>query len=159
MPAFPIDSSPEDYYAESGGLLFTELMNKNRIMRVYVDELDRLGLLRGHKIGIVDSDLPADKPAVDGGLIPALRQLGYTVTHRSTVSGDPSTAASQMPVEVQQMQAAGVKRRTEGEVVHRRQLFVDARDEIVFNCGDRQGAGGDVGPDELFVLGRIRRRK
>jgi len=103
-----IDGSPEDYYTKSGGLLFTEIMNKHRILRVLAGELDRMDALRGHKIGIVDSDLPADKPAVDGGLIPALQRLGYSVAHRETVSGDPSLAASQMPLVAQQMRAKGV---------------------------------------------------
>ena len=102
------DSSPEGFYRESGGRLFSELTNKHRILRNLVGELDRMGSLRGHKIGIVDADLPADKPAVDGGLVPALAQLGYTVTLRQTMAADTSTAASQVPVIVQKMRAAGV---------------------------------------------------
>jgi len=103
-----IDSSPEEFYTESGGRLFTELMNKHRIMRAFVGELDRVGALRGRKLGIVDADLPADKTAVDGGLMPALAQFGYKVTLRQTLSGDMASQASQMPVAVQRMRTAGV---------------------------------------------------
>ena len=49
-----------------------------------------------------------------------------------------------------------MKRRTEGEVVDRGELLVDARDEVVLDRRDRQGAGRGVGTDELFVVRRAR---
>ena len=51
------------------------------------------------------------------------------------------------------LQPAGVQRGTEGEVVHRGEVLVNAGDEVVLDGSDRQRAGGRVGPRELFVSG------
>ena len=52
---------------------------------------------------------------------------------------------------------AGVERRTEREVVDRRELLVDAVDEVVLDRRDRQRPRGRIGSDELLVLGRTLR--
>jgi hypothetical protein len=52
---------------------------------------------------------------------------------------------------LQRLQAAGVERGPEDDVVDRRQLLVHAGDEIRFNGRDRQGPGGDVG-GQIIVL-------
>ena len=57
------------------------------------------------------------------------------------------------PHPLDRLDAAGVQRRAEREVVDRREVFVDAGDEIVFDGRDRQRTGGGVRPDDLFGLG------
>ena len=46
--------------------------------------------------------------ASETALLPALRELGYEVAHRSTLSSDTATSQAQIPLEVQRMQSAGV---------------------------------------------------
>src|SRR4029077_1548878 len=46
---------------------------------------------------------------------------------------------------LQRLEPARVERGPEDDVVDRRQLLVDAGDEIRFDGRDRQGPGGDVG--------------
>jgi ABC-type branched-subunit amino acid transport system substrate-binding protein len=101
-------SDPDEWYQRSNNLYVTAYPSKSRTLRDLVYELDARGALKGKKIGIVDSDYPFDKSASESALIPTLRKLGYTVAHRSTLSSDTATAQSQVPLEVQRMQAAGV---------------------------------------------------
>jgi hypothetical protein len=101
---------PDEHFRLTEGRIATEGMAANRVMFNWVNELDRLGLLKGKKIGIVGSEnsTNGDKQAVEQGLLPALKRFGYTVTYRVRLSADLPTAASQIPVEVSQMRAAGV---------------------------------------------------
>ena len=71
-------------------------------------EADRLGKLKGKKIGIVESERPGDKETDDVGLIASLQKLGHTVASRYVFSEDLNTAATQAPLAVHQLQAAGV---------------------------------------------------
>lgn len=101
--------TPTEYLRRSQGRLVTMYPHSDRIMLNWVAELDRLGRLKGRKIGIIAQETtnPGDT-VIGGGLIPALKLMGYTPTHVSRFSGDQSAAASQIPVEVQQMQRKGV---------------------------------------------------
>ena len=62
-----------------------------------------------------------------------------------------------MPIRWIASHAAGVQRRAEREVVDRRELLVDAGDEIVLDGGDRQRARRGVGPEDLFGFARTMR--
>ena len=101
--------TPSEYMRRSNGLLVTMYPEGDRVMLNWVAELERLGKLKGKKIGIVsqESSNPNDT-AVGGSLIPALKRFGYTPTHVTRLSADQSSAASQMPIEVQQMNRKGV---------------------------------------------------
>lgn len=99
---------PDTEFQQSRGLYFTIAGSADRFLRNMVGELDRRGLLRGKKIGVLDDAGASTAPAVNNGLIPALKKYGYTVTVRQTLSSDTSTAASQIPVAVNQMRNAGV---------------------------------------------------
>ena len=101
--------TPSEYMRRSNGLLVTMYPEGDRVMLNWVAELDRLGKLKGRKIGIVSQESTNPNDTVIGGsLIPALKRFGYTPTHVTRLSADQSTAASQMPIEVQQMSRKGV---------------------------------------------------
>jgi hypothetical protein len=70
--------------------------------------LDARGLLKGKKIGIIDRDFPGTVQTVTDGMVATLKEYGYEVTYRVDLSMDDGTAASQVPVAAQQMQAHGV---------------------------------------------------
>lgn len=101
-------SDPAEWYERTDHLYITAYPSKDRALRNLVHEMHSRGALDGRTIGIVDSDYPFDKSASENTLIPTLRSLGYEVAHRSTLSSDTATSQSQIPIEVQQMQAAGV---------------------------------------------------
>lgn len=105
-----IDFAASDIIARSGGRIITTQQSGNRMMFDWIGELDRMGVLKGKKIGILGDEDTAngDRQAVETGVLPALRQLGYTVTYRSRLSANLNTGAGQIPVEVQQMRSAGV---------------------------------------------------
>ena len=101
---------PDEHFQKTEGRMVSDGMAANRIMFNWVHELDRMRLIQGKTIGIVaDEDTSnGDKQAVDQGLLPALRQYGYKAAYRTRLSDDLHTAASQIPLEVQRMRAAGV---------------------------------------------------
>lgn len=105
-----IDFAASDIIASAGGRIVTNQQSGNRMMFDWIGELDRMGSLRGKKLGIVGDEDTAngDKQAVEQGVLPALEQLGYPVTYRSRLSANLNTGASQIPVEVSQMRSAGV---------------------------------------------------
>ena len=96
-----------DAYERSAGRYFSTSMGKERTLLNFVARMEADGQLAGRKIGILDRD-GIDKLPVSSALIPALGQLGYTVTHRATIADDFSVAQSQIPLEVQEMQRKGV---------------------------------------------------
>ena len=101
--------TPSEYMRRSGGLLVTMYPEGDRVMLNWVAELDRLAKLKGKKIGIVSQETTNPNDTVVGGsLVPALKRFGYTPTHITRLSADQSAAASQMPIEVQQMSRKGV---------------------------------------------------
>lgn len=101
--------TPTEYMRRSEGRLITMFPHSDRLMLNWIAELDKMGMLKGKQIGITSQETtnPGDT-VVGGGLIPALKEFGYKPTHVSRFSGDQSAAASQVPVEVQQMQTKGV---------------------------------------------------
>ena len=99
--------TPTEYFDRSKGLLFTGFPHGNRQMANWVAELDRLGVLKDKKIGILSRE-GSDDLVVRNGLLPALTSFGYKLTYQAKMSEDLSTAAGQIPVEVRQMQTRGV---------------------------------------------------
>jgi hypothetical protein len=83
--------------------------HSDRLMANWVAELDRQGVLKGKRIGIVSQEHtnPGDT-VIGGGLIPALKRFGYEVTHHASFSADQGAAASQVPVQVQQLRSKNV---------------------------------------------------
>lgn len=101
--------TPTEYLKRSGGRLFTMYPHSDRLMANWVAELHQLGHLRGKKIGIISQEqVNPGNTVIGGGLVPALERFGYEPTHISQFSADQSAAASQVPVEVQQMRSKGV---------------------------------------------------
>ena len=109
VPYVFFDGEPDEWYARSKGLMFSIPGSKSRVARNWVHELHRTGALQGKKIGVVSVDFETDELAVERSLLPTLAELGYEVTHRSHLARDLQTAASQTPVEVQQMRVKGVE--------------------------------------------------
>ena len=101
--------TPTEYVRRSKGLLFSLYPHSDRLMANWVAELDRQGVLKGKTIGIISQEQtnPGDS-VIGGGLVPALKRFGYKAAHHASFSADQSTAASQVPVEVQQMRSKRV---------------------------------------------------
>jgi hypothetical protein len=102
------ETTPNEYIDKSQGRLVIFTQAGNRLMANLAHGLHTAGLLQGKKIGVVDDVGRGAHHATDDGLLPTLERLGYRVTHVSRLAGDMSTAASQTPVEVQQMRSKGV---------------------------------------------------
>lgn len=96
-----------EHFTRSGGRFFSTGMSKERTLLNFVARMEADGQLAGRKIGILDRD-GVDRIPVSNALIPALKRLGYTVTHRATIADDFAIAQSQIPLEVQEMQRKGV---------------------------------------------------
>ena len=99
--------TPKGYYTKSNGLLLSVLQSGPRLMRNFAWELGRLGRLKGHKIGLLYGGTTDDGETMDE-FSTAIRDLGGEVAYRAELSMDQSTAASQVPLAVQQMRSAGV---------------------------------------------------
>lgn len=98
----------QDTITRSDGLLFTLFPSSDRTLADLAWELAGTGVPKTAKIGIVADDRSdPGLRTVDGVLAPTLQSLGYQVVYRTRLSEDVGVAASQMPLEVQQMQAKG----------------------------------------------------
>jgi ABC-type branched-subunit amino acid transport system substrate-binding protein len=92
---------PQEYYARSKGLLFTSFMGSDRTVANLAHEVDKLGTLKGKKVGIL-FDLRSGPESIARKLEKELKDRAYNVSHVSIFSADFGTAAGQVPVEVQQ---------------------------------------------------------
>lgn len=104
-----IPGNSDASFNQSGGRLFSLFPAAGRMMREWVAQLDRAGVLKGKKIGIASGGDFDPGYASAGELVAALKAAGHTVTRVSEFSGDISQASSQMPVEVSQQAAAGTQ--------------------------------------------------
>ena len=100
-------AAPE-IYQQAGGYLFTTYASGLRALANLAYLLDARGVLKGKHLGIVDRDFPGTLNTVTVGLIETLKSYGYDIAYRADLSSDDGTAASQVPVAAQQMQAHGV---------------------------------------------------
>lgn len=108
-PFLTYEGEPDEWYERSKGLFWGTGISKSRMMRIFAKELDRMGILKEHKIGILGTEFPTDRMAIEGHLLPALDAMGYKYTY-FRASQDIATVQAQMPVAVQTMQQAGVDR-------------------------------------------------
>jgi hypothetical protein len=106
IPFLTADSSVDSFYQRAGGNLVTTTMSKTRILRNQALRMHSQGLLKDRTIGVIDDEVTPE--AVDRGLFPELKRLGYKVTHHTRLSADTSTGQSQIPVEISAMRRAGV---------------------------------------------------
>lgn len=101
--------TPSEYIRRSNGLFFAMYPTSDRLMANWVAELERLGSLKGKRIGILSTEATNPGDTVIGGdLVGALRRFGYQPAHISRLSADPGTASGQIPIEVQQMRSKNV---------------------------------------------------
>ena len=94
--------------ASSARRILTVDIGKDRALRNHVLMLNERNMLKGKTVGVLTSSDRNDAAQVEATLLPLLRQLGIKIGHYSNVSSDQSTALAQLPIEVRQMQAAGV---------------------------------------------------
>ena len=79
-----------------------------RMMANFARRMAAAGQVKGKKIGILD-DLGGDPTkSVAAALVAQVEALGGDVVHQSILSGDLASGSSRIPVEVNQMRAAGV---------------------------------------------------
>jgi ABC-type branched-subunit amino acid transport system substrate-binding protein len=116
-------------------------------------EADRLGKLKGKKIGIIESERPGDKETDDAGLVASLQKLGHTVASRYVFSEDLNTAATQAPLAVHQLQAAGVNAVFLNTNVLTSTQFVNAAEAQVYSpqwlTSEWYGLSTDFGAQEM----------
>ena len=98
----------DEIVSRSRGLLFSAIIGKTRAGRAQVAELDRIGVLKNKKIGILTSTDRNDDSAARHGIQASLEARGYKVTYTANLSSELQTGTAQIPVEVQQMQSRGI---------------------------------------------------
>jgi ABC-type branched-subunit amino acid transport system substrate-binding protein len=98
----------DDILQRSRGLLFSAVIGKTRAGRTQVAELDRIGQLKGKKLGVLTSADRNDDSAAKHGIEATLEARGYKVEYEADLSSELQTGTAQIPVQVQQMQAHGV---------------------------------------------------
>jgi ABC-type branched-subunit amino acid transport system substrate-binding protein len=98
---------PQEFYPRSKGLLLSSFQGSDRTVMNLAQELDNIGALKNKRVGIM-FDLRSGPASIADKLESELKHRGHTVAHKSVYSADYQTAASQVPVEVQQMQANNV---------------------------------------------------
>ncbi len=94
---------PVGFFERSNGLLFTLFESGVRGLQNLADTLVARGALKGKRIGILDDKQPGNAETVTAGFVNTLKELGYQVEYRADLDADGNTAASQMPVVVNQM--------------------------------------------------------
>lgn len=92
---------PQEYYTRSKGLLFTTFMGSDRTVANLANEVDRLGSLKGKRVGLL-FDERSGPASIVRRLESELKNRGYAISHVSVFNADFGTAAGQVPVEVQQ---------------------------------------------------------
>ncbi|MCW2622603.1 MAG: hypothetical protein JWL64_2205 [Frankiales bacterium] len=107
IPALANVGHLTEAYSKGHNLLATPSASLQRGAANWGDLAARSGLLRGRKSGTVSTAIPQEA-VPEQSLVNALAAGGAPVTYRARLSGDTSTAQSQIPVEVQKMTQAGV---------------------------------------------------
>ena len=105
---------PQEFFDKSNGLLFTTFMGSDRAVKNLVEEVDRgggfaapEGPLEDLAVGIL-FDLRSGPQSIAQLAKAEVEARGYRVGRVSVFSADYATAASQVPVEVNEHRAAGV---------------------------------------------------
>lgn len=97
----------DETIAGSEGRMFTMHQRAGRAVANAVAQLTLDGVLGGRKIGIVGADAVDPSAQLADRTQELLRRAGHRVVATTRLSSDLSVAASQMPIEVRRMQAAG----------------------------------------------------
>lgn len=98
----------DETLAASRGLLFTLHARAGRAVTDLATHLHLQDVLDDHTVGVVTSDAVDPSGALASQTQQVMERLGRPAPAVSRLSADLSVAASQMPVEVRRMQAAGV---------------------------------------------------
>jgi hypothetical protein len=106
-------SPPEQYFQQAEGRLFTigsgVSMDADRQVRGWVDVMNRLGVLKGKRIGVIAQSTPVTAEGITNDLKPELAKLGYHVAAEATVPLPVgATECSQTSTAAQVMKQAGV---------------------------------------------------
>jgi ABC-type branched-subunit amino acid transport system substrate-binding protein len=107
IPAINNTASIDETYQKSKNLLVTPFASFERGARNWGDVVVRGGLLKGRTSATVYGDVPLESRP-EAALVAAMKADGHTVTYHAKLTGDPASAQSQMPIEVQKMRQAGV---------------------------------------------------
>ena len=107
IPSISNTSQIDEVYRKSHNLMVSAFASFDRGAATWADLAARSGLVDGHKTGTVFMDIPTEK-VPETAFFNAFKAAGHTVTYRAKLASDPATAQSQLPVEIQKMQAAGV---------------------------------------------------
>lgn len=108
VPFLQGSGHPDEVYAQSNGLYSSTFDSQTRNYRNLVGTLERLGVLRGKKIGVLGTEWIGLRRETEEGVVQTLRSLGYD-PFVYWLSGDPASSQSQIPIAVQQMKANGVQ--------------------------------------------------
>lgn len=108
-PVLASNAFPDSVYASGGGLVNSLQMRGGRLMRNWVFELDRIGYLRGRRVGIVTSEGGDPNSETARQLRGFLEGAGHSVVYMARLAEDLHTGSSQIPVELSQMRAAGAE--------------------------------------------------
>lgn len=108
VPFLQGSGHPDEVYAQSNGLYSSTFDSQTRNYRNLVGTLERLGVLRGKKIGVLGTEWIGLRRETEEGVVQTLKSLGYD-PFVYWLSGDPASSASQIPIAVQQMKANGVQ--------------------------------------------------
>lgn len=109
IPLYTGDGPSGEQYRRSNRLLFGHFyMGKSRALINTTLELNGRSFFDGRTLGVLAADFPGDREAVTEDFLPLLEEIGHKPAHVSMLSSDAGTAQSQIPVEVQEMQQAGV---------------------------------------------------
>jgi len=108
VPFLQGSGHPDEVYAQSDGLYSSTFDSQTRNFRNLVGTLERLGVLRGKKIGVLGTEWIGLRRETEEGVVQTLKDLGYD-PFVYWLSGDPASSQSQIPIAVQQMKANGVQ--------------------------------------------------
>lgn len=108
VPFLQGSGHPDEVYAQSNGLYSSTFDSQTRNYRNLVGTLERLGVLKGKKIGVLGTEWIGLRRETEEGVVATLKSLGYD-PFVYWLSGDPASSASQIPIAVQQMKANGVQ--------------------------------------------------
>ena len=104
----PSLSALDSTFEQSGGLLFTNQSRASRAVANLAERLHARRVLDGKTVGVLTSETTDPGGRLAQGLAARVERLGHPAPVISRLDADLSVAASQMPVEVRRMQAAGV---------------------------------------------------
>lgn len=101
-------ATSDEIFATAGGRFITMYPRASRMMATQVAALDQVGKLKGRTIGILNqvSNDPGAKTST--ALQQAIEARGYQVKRKADLSADSGTAASQVPITVNQFQQDGI---------------------------------------------------